>query len=269
MSKNLICYDSISCIRCYACMINCAVENRARQFRDKNKRYELAVNETKESYYYLTPEIHEYGKYPKTQKITKFIHCNHCENAPCMQICPANAIEKRKNGAVVIHDEICVGCRSCMDACPYNIPKYDIKRNKTYKCIFCYDRVENGLKQACVEACPTGAMFSGTFEEVRREVLKRIEKYESTYNEPFVAYGLEEINNYVGSLGWITIVPKKELEVYKLSETPYKNGVVLRNIAKKSAPVLIGTAIAATAGHFLYWLAKRKKVVEQSSKEEE
>ncbi|MDK2793276.1 MAG: formate dehydrogenase iron-sulfur subunit [Deferribacteres bacterium] len=269
MSKNIICYDSMSCIRCYACMTNCAIENSTRQFRDKGYKYEASVNEPKESKFYLTPLTYEYGKYPEAQKITKFHHCNHCENAPCKQICPAGAIEQRKSGAVVIHENVCVGCRSCIDACPYNVPKYSKETNKTSKCILCHDRIENGLKQACVEGCPTGALFSGTIQEVEQEIAKRIATYKDTYNEDFVAYGLDKVNNYVGKLGWITIIPKKEMGQYKLPENPRSNAIAFRNFAKTSAPFLIGGALAATAGHFIYWLAKRKEVVAEKEHKEE
>ena len=89
--------------------------------------------------------------------------CMHCAEPTCASVCPVGAIEKTKTGAVVYDADKCMGCRYCMQACPFDVPKYqwDSMNPKVTKCDLCHERVEQGGKPACVEACPTGARMFG------------------------------------------------------------------------------------------------------------
>lgn len=109
----------------------------------------------------------------------------------------------------MIREEKCIGCQTCVEVCPFHVPVYSKEMEKAYKCIQCYDRTENGLKQACVSACPTGALFSGIHEEVAAEARKRAEFYSKNTGIHFMVYGSDKINSVVGSLGWMTIAPKQ------------------------------------------------------------
>ncbi|WP_022850979.1 4Fe-4S dicluster domain-containing protein [Limisalsivibrio acetivorans] len=260
-----ICYDTQSCIRCYSCMVNCSAENRFRLQRDKQLGVERGTNSRREHLAYIKPDVMEIGGYPESRKITRFHHCNHCEKPRCMDICPSNAIVMRGEGTVVINEKTCVGCRSCMDACPYDVPVYSHANNRTYKCIKCYDRVENGLKQACVEACPTSAMFSGEREEVIAEARERAARYSEITGEEYMVYGADTVNSFVGSLGWVTIAPAKDAEAYGLDESPYRAAVSMRDFTKKAGGILAPLTVAAAFGHFMYWLGKRKQSVTEES----
>jgi formate dehydrogenase iron-sulfur subunit len=241
-------------------MVNCSVENRVRLQRDKGTMVEKSTNTAMAYKNYIKPIQMEYGKYPDARRITAFHHCNHCESHPCLNMCPSNAIVTRKNGAVVIKEELCVGCRSCVDACPYDVPMYSKEANKSYKCIMCYDRVENGMKQACVEACPTGAMFSGTKEEVLAEANARAKRY-SEGGDAYTVYGASTVNSYVGSLGWVTVAPVADAVAYGLKKNPFKAAIALRDIAKTGGAVISAAAVVGTIGHFMYWLTKRKQQI--------
>jgi Fe-S-cluster-containing dehydrogenase component len=87
--------------------------------------------------------------------------CNHCSNAPCVQVCPVGATFTSRDGVVLVDDEYCVGCRYCIQACPYGARYLDPEKHVADKCTFCYHRITQGLLPACVEACPTQARIFG------------------------------------------------------------------------------------------------------------
>ena len=222
MSRIAQCYDSQSCIRCFSCMVGCGAENRLRLQRDKMRPVDMTVTEPLPHYFYLTPEISETGIYPAARRITAFHHCRHCESPQCKKDCPVSAIITRPGGSVVIQEEKCIGCQTCVGVCPFHAPTYSKEMDKSYKCIQCYDRIEHGLKQACVSACPTGALFSGTHADVAAEARKRAEYYSKNSGIHFLVYGNDKINSVVGSLGWMTIAPVGDAVLYQLPNNPQK-----------------------------------------------
>lgn len=87
--------------------------------------------------------------------------CNHCENPPCVQVCPVGATFVSEDGVVLIDKDYCIGCRYCIQACPYGARYLDPRTKTADKCTFCYHRVTRGLLPACVEVCPTQARVFG------------------------------------------------------------------------------------------------------------
>lgn len=126
--------------------------------------------------------------------------CMHCTDAICEKLCPAGARTHLDYGAVGTDNEKCIGCQSCVVACPFGKPRYNEEANKAYKCNLCPDRVQNGLPPACVKACPTGALVFGDKEEMLIRAYKRMRelgKNASVYGDKFlggthVVYVLEE-----------------------------------------------------------------------------
>jgi tetrathionate reductase subunit B len=87
--------------------------------------------------------------------------CNHCDNPPCVQVCPVGATFKTQDGVVLVDKDYCIGCRYCIQACPYGARYMDPRTSTADKCTFCYHRVTKGLLPACVEVCPTQARIFG------------------------------------------------------------------------------------------------------------
>ena len=87
--------------------------------------------------------------------------CNHCANPPCVQVCPVGATFTTQDGVVLVDKDYCIGCRYCIQACPYGARYLDPRTKTAEKCTFCYHRVVKGLAPACVEVCPTGARIFG------------------------------------------------------------------------------------------------------------
>jgi Fe-S-cluster-containing dehydrogenase component len=87
--------------------------------------------------------------------------CNHCDNPPCVQVCPVGATFKSEEGVILVDSEYCIGCRYCIQACPYGARYLDPRTKTADKCTFCYHRINQGLQPACVEVCPTQARIFG------------------------------------------------------------------------------------------------------------
>lgn len=95
------------------------------------------------------------------------ISCNHCENPACTAVCPTGAMHKNEDGFVIVNEEICIGCRYCHMACPYDAPQYDAQKGHMTKCDGCYSRVKAGQNPICVDACPLRALDFAPIDELR------------------------------------------------------------------------------------------------------
>lgn len=87
--------------------------------------------------------------------------CNQCDNPPCVQVCPVNATFKTEDGVVLVDENRCIGCRYCIQACPYGARFLHPEKQTAEKCTFCYHRITRGLLPACVDVCPTQARIFG------------------------------------------------------------------------------------------------------------
>jgi formate dehydrogenase iron-sulfur subunit len=109
--------------------------------------------------------------------------CRHCLEPACASVCPVGALHKTKIGAIVYDSSKCLGCRYCMMACPYGIPRYEWDRTVPYvqKCILCYDRIERGEQPACTNVCPQEATIFGERSELLKIAHKRIRENPGKY----------------------------------------------------------------------------------------
>jgi tetrathionate reductase subunit B len=120
--------------------------------------------------------------------------CNHCAHPPCVQVCPVGATFSTKDGVVLVDSERCIGCRYCIQACPYGMRFFNHRTNTADKCTFCYHRVVKGLLPACVEVCPTQARVWGDLKSkasrlVRFQRMNKINVLKPALNtEPKVYY---------------------------------------------------------------------------------
>jgi formate dehydrogenase iron-sulfur subunit len=110
--------------------------------------------------------------------------CMHCNDPTCASVCPVGAFEKTPEGAVIYQAHKCIGCRYCMQACPFSIPTYEWKKRapKVQKCIMCYhERLQKGKIPACAEACPTEATIFGDRDDMIRVARARIKENSDLY----------------------------------------------------------------------------------------
>ena len=159
--------DSDSCIGCHACTIACKSEHDV----------PLGVNRTWVKYI-------ETGKFPDASRHFSVMRCNQCEDAPCMTICPTNALFRADNGVVDFQDDNCIGCKSCMNACPYDALFINPETNTAQKCNFCNHRIEVGLEPSCVVVCPTEAIKVVDFDNPSDPVAKIIGREDVAARSP-------------------------------------------------------------------------------------
>ena len=145
--------DLRKCIGCHACTIACKAE------------HEIPVGVNR-----CWVKTVEKGTFPDTRRFFLPVLCNQCDEAPCVSICPTNALFKRRDGIVDLHGDSCIGCRACMVACPYDQLFIDPNTHTAEKCNFCANRVENELLPACVSVCPTECRIFGDLDDPTSEV---------------------------------------------------------------------------------------------------
>ncbi len=155
-------YDSVKCVGCRACQVACKSRSNLPPELDPTGMYEAPKDLS--AYTWTLIKLHQ------EEGESAFIkqQCMHCIDPACVSVCPVGALEKTASGPVIYHPERCIGCRYCMAACPFNIPKSQWDKPLPYiqKCDFCADRLAEGKPPACGEACPTGALIYGTRKEM-------------------------------------------------------------------------------------------------------
>jgi len=100
-------------------------------------------------------------------------HCMHCSDPLCRDACPVDAITKREDGLVLIDEELCIGCKDCIEACPLGAMQFDEEKGVAQKCDLCVDRLESGLSPACVAACPSHCIYFGDTKEIIEKLGKK------------------------------------------------------------------------------------------------
>lgn len=156
--------ETRKCVACMACVAACWAENN------------VPLG------YYRTwiDEIGPKGEPPFMHMTFRPEQCNHCENPPCVRVCPSGAAYKREeDGIVLVREERCIGCKICIGACPYDARYINPEKGVINKCTFCIHRVLKGMEPACVATCPTGARHFGDLNDPNSEVSKLVNTHET------------------------------------------------------------------------------------------
>ena len=159
--------DNRKCIGCHACTVACKSEHDI----------PVGVNRTHVKYI-------ETGEYPRSNREFSVHRCNHCEDAPCTTICPTTALFTRDDGIVDFDDDRCIGCKSCMQACPYDALYINPDSGTAAKCNYCAHRIENSYEPACVIVCPVEAIVSGDLDDENSNLSILISENETKVRKP-------------------------------------------------------------------------------------
>ena len=159
--------DQRTCIGCHACTVACKTE------------HEVPVGQFRTWVKYV-----DTGTFPDTTRSFGVMRCNHCTDAPCVKICPTQALFKRDDGIVDFDSDRCIGCKSCMQACPYDAIYIDEDTHTAAKCNMCAHRVDNGLEPACVVVCPTHSIWVGDLDDPSSGIARLVATHETTVRAP-------------------------------------------------------------------------------------
>jgi len=256
-------HDTVLCIGCRNCEEGCNIVN---ELPKPEKPFDdLTVLDKKRR---TTPEaftvVNRYaGKKEGGYPVFRKNQCNHCLEPACASVCFVKAFKKTREGAVTYDSTVCVGCRYCLVACPFEIPTYEYNEPLTprvRKCTMCHDRVKENKLPGCVESCPTGALKFGKRDDLIKIARKRIEKYPDRYQDHI--YGEHEM----GGTSWLY-----------LSGIPFKEVGMREDLGIKPAPELTYGALSAVPIVVALWpvlltgiyaVNKRKDKISKQEKEE-
>ena len=155
------------CIGCHACTVACKSEFDV----------PIGVNRTHVKYI-------EKGEFPNNTREFSVHRCNHCADAPCVEICPTTALHTRADGIVDFDSDRCIGCKSCMQACPYDALYIDPETNTAAKCNYCAHKIDGGYEPACVIVCPVEAIISGDLDDTNSKIAQLVANEETMTRKP-------------------------------------------------------------------------------------
>ncbi|HET7292695.1 MAG TPA: 4Fe-4S dicluster domain-containing protein [Vicinamibacteria bacterium] len=243
MSVGLL-FDATRCIGCEACSAACKEQNGL----------PLPIEPETTAYTFTTVSQRE-GLNVRSL-------CMHCLEPTCVSVCPVGALSKTAQGPVVYDAKKCIGCRYCIMACPFGVPKYQWDRAVPVvgKCTLCSDRVAAGLATACATVCPTGATMFGERDALVAEARARIDASPGQYVDH--VYGVEEAGG---------------TSVLMLSSVPFERLGLATDLPRQPLPMLTWQVLSkvpdfvALAGAFLYgvfWITRRREAVEEARRTE-
>jgi len=182
--------DKRRCFGCNGCTVACK-----------------QANATPPGTFYTRVLTLEHGQFPNSRLAYMPLICNHCDKAPCVEVCPTGASKKLADGTVQVTASECIGCQACIEACPYGARFFNEEDKATYwgdkgqdeyekaregehtagtvdKCTFCASRRERGIEPACVDTCPAKARVFGDLDDPHSEVSKLFREFKPEAYKP-------------------------------------------------------------------------------------
>ena len=245
-------HDITRCVGCRKCEAAC---NQVNELPAPEQSFDdlKVLNENRRTNAEAYTVVNQFGQdklvFAKTQ-------CNHCLEPACASACFVNAFTKTPQGAVIYNPKVCVGCRYCMIACPFEIPAYEYDNAfspKVMKCTMCYPRMVKGQLPGCVESCPTEALVYGKRTEILKVARRRIADYPERYVDHI--YGEKEM----GGSQWLYLSERPFAELGLREDLGNTPAGELTKGALGAVPMVVGLWPVLLTG--IYAINKRKEKI--------
>jgi len=244
--KAAILTDTTKCIGCSECVLACKKVNQLKS--DVPRRWDADDGLSARNWTSVMGE-------PDNKFVRK--QCRHCLEPACVSACPVGAMHKTELGPVVYDSSKCIGCRYCMMACPFGIPRYEWSTLVPYvrKCILCYDtRLKQGRQPACTEICPTKATIFGDRDELLAEAHRRLRESPAKYHNR--VWGESEVGGtsvlYISDIDLSFLTYGEQFGDKPLTQTT--------RMAMEAVPfTFLGVGMAMTG---LYWIIQRRMALQ-------
>lgn len=223
-------HDTTLCVGCRSCEEAC---NQVNDLPEPDQPFDekSVLDEKRRTDFKTYTVVNKYESEKSETPVFRKIQCNHCFEPACASACFVGAFKKTPQGAVVYDPSVCVGCRYCIIACPFNIPAFEYDEPLTprvMKCTMCYPRLLEGKLPGCVEACPVEALTFGKRKDLLSIARERIRKYPDRYVDHI--YGEYEM----GGTNWLY-----------LTGEPFENVGFRMDLGVKPAPEFTYGALSA------------------------
>lgn len=240
-TKKALLIDLTLCVGCNACQMACKEANHMAEPEKEEKSLSATTYTALDEYD---------GVFVRRM-------CQHCEDPTCASVCPVGAFTKMPEGPVVYDVEKCIGCRYCMQACPFQVPRYEWSSTypRVQKCVLCHERIKQGLPTACSEVCPTGATKFGDRDELLKEAAERLSAEPEKYVQRI--YGQKEVGG---------------TSVFYISSVPFENLGFKTNLQTTPLPQLTWNALSKIPGIVtvggtllfgIWWITNRREEVKE------
>ena len=250
-------HDTTRCIGCRKCEQAC---NKVNDLPAPDVAFDdLSVLEQKrrtDAYVYTVVNRFENEKIQSASPVFAKKQCNHCMEPACASACFVKAFKKTPKGAVVYDASLCVGCRYCMVACPFEVPAYEYDKvltPKVTKCTMCSPRIEKGLLPGCVEICPREALVYGKRDELIKIARQRIAAHPDNYIDHI--YGEHEM----GGTSWLYISGALFSDIGMREDLGTKSAPELTSGPLSTVPMVVGLWPVLLTG--VYAISKRKEKI--------
>lgn len=254
-------HDIYRCIGCRKCEAAC---NQVNDLPQPDRPFDdLAVlKENRRPHANTYTIVNKFDIFERQLPVYVKTQCNHCMEPACVSACFVKALKKTPTGAVEYDASLCVGCRYCMIACPFNIPAYEYDNPLTpeiTKCTLCQPRIKKGQLPGCVEICPKEALNFGTRQELIEIARQRIRNFPDRYIDHI--YGEHEM----GGTSWLYISPAPFADLDMREDLGITPAPALTSGALAAVPVVVSLWIVFITG--VYAISKRKKQMAETEKQ--
>ena len=259
MNRELIkLIDTTKCTACRGCQVACKQWNEMPGLRTK----QTGTYQNPPDLQWNTWTLIRFQEHVNEKKEFNWLFrkdgCMHCTDAACIKVCPSGALHHTEFGTVAMHRERCIGCKECVSACPFDIPRYDRAADKVTKCDLCYDRLRADELPACVKSCITGALTIGPKDRMLKKAYARVKELGGDAN----VYG----DKFVGGTHVIYVLDEKPKVYEKLPRNPSVPFTVTiwKDILK---PLSLLAAGGVIGGSFVHYILHGPKLPDEPGQE--